>query len=62
MSGHIPAEEAAEMFWKEEKEPCEICHGRGWYSEGDHDPRCDGSCKYCPVEVQVQCPCDKNER
>lgn len=20
----------------------------------DHDPRCDGSCKYCPVEVPVQ--------
>ncbi len=36
---------------------CPTCEGRGWYSEPAHDYRCDGSCKYCPVEELVQCQC-----
>lgn len=56
MSGHIPAEEAAELFWNKLDPLCEACQGRGYCVEPAHDPRCRGDCNYCPVEIQVPCP------
>lgn len=34
---------------------CDRCGGCGWESEAQHDPDCDGSCRSCPIEVQVPC-------
>ena len=44
--------------------PCPKCSGAGFLitnsSHAEHDAGCDGSCKYCPVEVPDQDvgPCD----
>jgi hypothetical protein len=27
-------------------------------SGAEHHPDCDGSCRNCPIEVPVQCPCE----
>lgn len=34
---------------------CPDCEGDGWYTAAEHDPRCDGSCDFCPVPVQREC-------
>ena len=36
---------------------CPACGGRGWHEDHAHDPGCDGSCRNCPVAVQVECNC-----
>ena len=36
----------------EEVRECHICRGCG-YTE-DHDPNCDGSCNYCPIQIQCE--------
>lgn len=42
---------------------CPQCDGVGWYrdTEPGHDSMCDGSCRNCPVpvEVQIQCLCEE---
>jgi hypothetical protein len=38
---------------------CPTCGGQGWTTGSAHDPRCDGSCRNCPIPVQEQCEfCD----
>ena len=45
-------------------EPCPKCGGDGFLvtnsSHAEHDPRCDGTCRFCPIEVPDQDigPCD----
>lgn len=40
-------------------EECPNCEGRGWneITYSTHDPRCDGSCEFCPVPVLAQEQC-----
>ena len=42
-----------------EKHPCPECGGCGVISGTgmEHDPSCDGSCRNCPVPVEIQEPC-----
>jgi hypothetical protein len=44
----------------EADEDCPQCGGYGWVhgTAMDHAPGCDGTCRNCPVEVEVQAPCD----
>ena len=39
---------------------CPQCGGSGWVhgTAMDHAPGCDGSCRNCPVPVEVREPCD----
>lgn len=34
---------------------CRDCQGDGWYVAAEHDPRCNGSCDFCPVPGQREC-------
>lgn len=39
---------------------CPQCGGYGWVhgTAMDHAPGCDGTCRNCPVPVEVRDPCD----
>lgn len=43
------------------RELCANCGGSGWTTDVEpaHDPECDGTCKNCPIPVQVQVECSR---
>lgn len=37
---------------------CRGCGGSGVTTGTEHHPDCEGGCRLCPIEVQVQCECE----